>query len=71
MKPLPNYNFESLTSYSMSLRAIEEQIRYLIVLVEECDDDFTSEDREQLVKNIQWLKRFYETAERNLLDGNK
>lgn len=70
MRPLPNFNFETLDTYSKSLQAIESQIRELIILVSECDDNFTDDDKKQLIANIQWLKRFYESAERNLLNGN-
>lgn len=69
MKSLPNYNFESLDTYPKSLKAIEEHIRLLITYVEECDETFTEQDKKQLSNNIQWLKRFYESAERNLLNG--
>lgn len=36
--------------------------------VDECEDIFTEEDRKVLVTNINWLKRFYEAAERCLLN---
>lgn len=68
MKSLPNYNFDLLDTYPKSLKAIEENIRLLIEYVEECDDTFTASDKKQLASNIQWLKRFYESAERNLLN---
>lgn len=68
MRPLPSFNLETLDTYSKSLQAIETQIRELILLVKECDDSFTDDDKKQLIANIQWLKRFYESAERNLLN---
>lgn len=71
MRPLPNFNFKTLTTYARSLQEIETQIRELSIIIEECDDTFTDEDITQLVANIKWLKRFYEAAERNLLDGNR
>ena len=69
MRSLGNFNFASLTTFETSKNEIRNQISYLIEVVSECDSTFTSSDREQLVRNIQWLKRFYESAERNLLDG--
>lgn len=70
MRSLPNFNFENLDTYTKSLTAIEENIRLLIQYVEECDDNFTDDDRTQLINNIKWLKRYYESAERNILNGN-
>lgn len=70
MRPLPSFNIEQLDTYPKSLQAIESQIRELIQIVSECDDNFTDDDKQQLIRNIQWLKRFYESAERNLLNGN-
>lgn len=70
MRPLQNFSFETLDTYSKSLQEIESQIRELILLIDECDDEFTDDDKKQLIANIQWLKRFYEAAERNLLNGN-
>jgi len=71
MRPLPNFEFSALQTYSASLAEIEKQIRLLIEIIQECDEQFTEEDNKQLVTNIQWLKRFYEAAERNLLNGNR
>lgn len=70
MKPLPSFNFTSLDTYPKSLAEIETQIRNLVDIVAECPEPFTDLDKQQLVANIQWLKRFYEAAERNLLNGN-
>lgn len=70
MRPLPNYNITLLDTTEKSLDAIEEQIHELIIRIDECDDTLSESDRVQLVQNIQWLKRFYESAERNLLNGN-
>lgn len=70
MRPLPNFNFEQLDTYTKSLQSIESQIRELITIIGECDNNFTDDDKHQLITNIQWLKRFYESAERNLLNGN-
>lgn len=71
MRPLSNFNFQSLNTYPKSLEEIENQIRELIIRIEECDAIFTDEDRQQLIINIQWLKHFYEAAERNLLNDNR
>lgn len=70
MRPLTNFNFSQITTYTHALAEIECQIRNLKDLVDQCDDTFTEQDREQLVANIKWLKRFYETAERLLIDDN-
>lgn len=70
MKPLPNFDFTTLDTYPKSLAEIERQIRMLISIVEETPDPFTDDDKKQLIANIQWLKRFYEAAERRLLNDN-
>lgn len=69
MKPLPNFDFTVLDTYPKSLAAIEQHIRLLMKLVEETPEPFTDADKDQLVRNIEWLKKFYESAERNLLNG--
>jgi hypothetical protein len=71
MRPLENFDFSTLDTYTKSLAEIEYQIRELIVRIEECDTFFTDNDRTQLIANIEWIKRFYEAAERNLLNGNR
>ena len=65
MKPLPNFNFDVLDTSAKALKEIEHQIRLLKDIIVE--SDYTKEDKEQLIINIKWLKRFYEAAERNLL----
>ena len=65
MKPLPNFNFDVLDTNAKALKEIEHQIRLLKDIIVE--SDYTKEDKEQLIINIKWLKRFYEAAERNLL----
>jgi hypothetical protein len=70
MRPLPNYNFAMLDTYPKSLKAIEEQIQELRLIVSECEFPLSDEDKNQFLDNIKWLKRFYESAERNILDGN-
>lgn len=70
MRPLSNFDFTTLDTYPKALAEIETQIRSLIEIVTECPYPFTDDDSAQLVANIQWLKRFYEAAERNLLNDN-
>lgn len=67
MRPMPNFNFSEIKTHEQALAEIQKQIQILIELVKECDDNFTSQDRQQLVSNIAWLKRFFEAAERTLL----
>jgi hypothetical protein len=70
MRPLPNFNFAKLDTYTLALAEVECQIRLLKDIVDECGDTFTDEDRYQLVSNIKWLKRFYEAAERCVINGD-
>lgn len=70
VKPLPNFNFNSITTFKREVNEIKNQINHLARLIEECDDQFTVRDREQLVDNIRWLKQFYEKSGRELLNGN-
>jgi hypothetical protein len=70
MRPLDNFNFSKLDTYDKSIQEIQNQIHELIIRVEECGNVLYENDRVQLIKNIEWLKRFYESAERNLLNGN-
>lgn len=52
----------------MALGEIEKHIRLLVDHIRECDDVLTPADKIQLVNNILWIKRFYETAERLLIN---
>lgn len=70
MRPLPNFNFDNISTFSIALTEIENHIRLLGDIIMECDDQLTDADRVQLIANIQWLKRFYEAAERCLLNDN-
>lgn len=70
MRSLPNFNITQLTTFDQTLNAIQDQLYELITRIDECDDTLSEDDRKQLVNNIQWIKRFYETAERNILNGN-
>ena len=46
-----------------ALKKIESQVRELAQIVEEVKE-FSEDDRVQLVENIDWLKRYYERAEK-------
>jgi hypothetical protein len=67
MRKLSNFNFRSITKVPKALEAIENQVRDLAKIIEECED-FDDEDRSQLVENIEWLKHFYERAEHIIKD---
>jgi hypothetical protein len=69
MKLLPNFNFNSITNVSDALQKINDQVRLLVDYVSEIDS-LEEEDRSVFVENIDWLKRFYETAESRILDGD-
>lgn len=64
---MPNFNFSSIETTDQALDEIQKQIYVLISIIQECDDNFNEQDRTQLVENISWIKRFFETAERTLL----
>jgi hypothetical protein len=68
MKPLPNFNFNSISTYGIALCEIERHINILRDIIGECPETFSDNDRSQLIVNILWLKRFYEAAERCVLD---
>lgn len=70
MRPLPNFNFARIDNLPIALAEIECQVRLLKEIVDECDDTFNDDDRKQLIANIFWLKRFYEAAERCILNDN-
>lgn len=67
MKALPNFDFASITSFDIAVKAIEENILILADQVAECNL-LTENDRTQLVTNIIWIKRFFEVAEQGLYD---
>ena len=71
MKPLKSYNIDLLDTYAKSLSQIELQINDLIEIVNECDNPLSTEHRDQFIRNIQWIKQFYESAERNIIHDNK
>jgi hypothetical protein len=70
MKNLQNYNISSLNSVPDTLDVLENQILILSKYVGELE--FLSEDdRIQLASNIDWLKNFYEHAEKLTLHDEK
>lgn len=68
MKSLPNFDFGKLQTVDDALRTLEEQVRALADLIE---DPMTEDDRDQLSENIEWIKRFYETAETRILESDR
>ena len=67
MKALPNFDFASITSFDMAIKAIEDNLLILADQVGECSQ-LTDSDRTQLIANIIWIKRFFEAAEQCLYD---
>jgi uncharacterized protein YoxC len=63
MRKLPSFNFSSIKTVPQVLKKIESQVRELAQIVEEIKE-FNEDDRAQLVENIDWLKRYYERAEK-------
>lgn len=68
MKSLPNYDFSQLTDYTLALDEIEKNVQLLKTAVLECDETLSDSDRSQLIINIKWLRRYYEAAERSVLN---
>lgn len=68
MKSLPNYDFSQLTDYTLALDEIEKNVQLLKTAVLECDETLSDSDRSQLIINIKWLRRYYEAAERSILN---
>jgi len=68
MKALPNFNFDSLKTVEDAFSKLESEIRDLADLIE---DPFGEDDRDQLSENIEWIKRFYETAETRILESDR
>jgi hypothetical protein len=68
MKALPNFNFDSLKTVEDAFSKLESEIRDLADLIE---DPFGEDDRDQLSENIEWVKRFYETAEKRILESDR
>jgi hypothetical protein len=68
MKALKNFNFDSIKTVDDAFSKLENEIRDLADLVE---DPFGEDDRDQLSENIEWIKRFYETAETRILESDR
>jgi len=68
MKALPNFNFDSLKTVEDAFSKLESEIRDLADLIE---GPFGEDDRDQLSENIEWVKRFYETAEKRILESDR
>ena len=63
MRKLSSFNFSSIKTVPQALKKIESQVIELAKIVEEVKE-FSEDDRAQLVENIDWLKRYYERAEK-------
>jgi uncharacterized protein YoxC len=63
MQKLPNFNFSSITTVPQALKKIESQVRQLAQIIDNTKE-FSEDDKAQLVENIDWLKRYYERAEK-------
>jgi hypothetical protein len=68
MKALPNFDFNSIKTMEDAFSKIESEIRDLADLIE---DPFGEDERDQLSENIEWIKRFYETAETRILESDR
>ena len=68
MKALPNFNFDSIKTMDDAFSKLESEIRDLADLIE---DPLGEDDRDQLSENIEWIKRFYETAETRILESDR
>jgi uncharacterized protein YoxC len=63
MRKLSSFNFSSIKTVPQALKKIESQVRELAQIVKEVKE-FNEDDKVQLVENIDWLKRYYESAEK-------
>ena len=68
MKALPNFDFNSIKTMDDAFSKLESEIRDLADLIE---DSLGEDDRDQLSENIEWIKRFYETAETRILESDR
>jgi hypothetical protein len=68
MKALPNFDFNSIKTVDDAFSKLESEIRDLADLIE---DPLGEDDRDQLSENIEWIKRFYETAETRILESDR
>jgi uncharacterized protein YoxC len=67
MQKLPNFNFSSITTVPQALKKIESQVRQLAQIIDNIKE-FSEDDKVQLVENIDWLKRYYERAEKVIIE---
>ena len=70
MQLFSNYNFDNISTSQIAFDEIQRHIYVLINFVNTCNDRLTDDDLANLATNIQWLKRFYEAAERCILNSN-
>ena len=63
MRKLPNFNLLSITTVPQALNKIESQVKKLADFID-ISKELNEEDKAQLIKNIDWLKRNYERAEK-------
>ena len=63
MRKLPNFNLLSITTVPQALSKIESQVKKLADFID-ISKELNEEDKAQLIKNIDWLKRDYERAEK-------
>ena len=63
MRKLPNFNLLSITTVPQALSKIESQVKKLAGFID-ISKELNEEDKAQLIKNIDWLKRYYERAEK-------
>jgi hypothetical protein len=68
MKALSNFDFGKIKTVKDAFESLEDQVRALADLIE---DPMTEDDRDQLSENIEWIKRFYETAETRILESDR
>ena len=70
MQLFSNYNFAAITQSDMAIDELTAHINILIQYINNCTDQLSDEDFKILAINIEWLKRFYEAAERCILNDN-
>jgi hypothetical protein len=68
MKALSNFDFGKIKTVKDAFESLEEQVRALADLIE---DSLGEDERDQLSENIEWIKRFYETAETRILESDR
>jgi len=63
VRKLPNFNLLSITTVPQALSKIESQVKKLADFID-TSKELDEEDKARLIKNIDWLKRYYERAEK-------